>query len=219
MYAADQSDDPLVLASASRAGTHALLAAGRYSEAIELGAAAAAWLDTRMVETDPSSLSLLSLLGMLHLRTAAAAARRDDRALAGESLARAEQAANRLGEDGNYWQTSFGPTNVVLHRLAAALDLGDASYVVDRASRVDVAHMPIERSISHQIDTAKAQSLMGRDDDALQVLLGAERTAPQLSRHSATVRETVKTMHRRAPVTGHSRSSPLLALAERCRAV
>jgi transcriptional regulator with XRE-family HTH domain len=37
MYAADQSDDPLVLASATRAGTHALLSAGRYDEAMQLG--------------------------------------------------------------------------------------------------------------------------------------------------------------------------------------
>ena len=66
--------------------------------------------------------------------------------------------------------------------------------------------------------SASAQSA-ARDEDALAELLTAERESPQLVRHSAAVRETVRTMHRRAPVTAGSKSSPLLALAERCRAV
>lgn len=37
MQAADESDDPLVLASAARSGTHALLAVGRFDDAVELG--------------------------------------------------------------------------------------------------------------------------------------------------------------------------------------
>jgi transcriptional regulator with XRE-family HTH domain len=133
MYAADQADDPLVLASAARAGTHALLAAGRYDDA--LGSTAAHWLRRQMRENDPNAVSLL---GMLHLRTGVAAARHDDRSTATDNLRRAEALAAQLGEDGNYWQTSFGPTNVELHRLSAALDLGDVVFVVERAPQVDV---------------------------------------------------------------------------------
>jgi transcriptional regulator with XRE-family HTH domain len=216
MYAGDQSDDPLVLASAARAGTHALLAAGRYEDAQNLGTTAASWLDARVREHDPEALSLL---GMLCLRTAAASARHHDRATTIELLDRAQDAADRLGEDGNYWQTSFGPTNVELHRLAAALDFGDVAYVIDRAPQVSVGHMPVERAVAHHVDTACAQSLMARDDDALESLLTAERMAPQLVRHSAAVRETVRSLHRRAPVTGGARASALLGIAERCRAV
>lgn len=216
MYAADQADDPLVLASAARAGTHALLAAGRYDDALDLGSTAAEWLRRQMVEDDPNALSLL---GMLHLRTGVAAARHDDRSTATANLRRAEVLAEQLGGDGNYWQTSFGPTNVKLHQLAAALDLGDVVYVVDRAPQVDVGTMPVERAVSHGIDTAKALSLVAQDDGALALLLDAEAQAPQLVRHSAVVREMVKAMQRRSPVTGQAPSSPLMALAERCRAV
>ncbi|MFE5124990.1 MULTISPECIES: hypothetical protein [Streptomyces] len=47
MRAAGESDDPLVLASAARSGTHALLANGRYDDAMELGDTASAWLSAR----------------------------------------------------------------------------------------------------------------------------------------------------------------------------
>lgn len=217
MFAADQSDDPLVLASASRAGAHALLASGRYADAIDLGVTAAEWLCRQVdIEDDPVALSLL---GMLYLRTSAAAARHHDRAVSTDLLNRAAAAAEHLGEDANHWRTAFGPTNVELHRLAAALDLGDVAYVVEHGPTVPVEHMPVERAVSHRIDTARAQSLVAQDDNALQGLLTAEHEAPQLVRHSEAVRETVRAMHRRAPVTGRGKSSPLLALAERCRAV
>lgn len=216
MQAADQADDPLVLASAARSGTHALLAVGRFDDALELGDAAARWLAPRMKDGDPAALSLF---GMLHLRAAVAAARHQDRATANELLRRAEGAAAQLGEDGNYWQTGFGPTNVQLHRIAAGLDLGDVQYVVEHGAEVDTAGLPVERQVTHLMAYAQALSLVAKDDEALQVLLSAEQQSPQLVRHSSMVREVVRTMYRRAPVTGGAKSSDLLGLAQRCRAV
>lgn len=156
---------------------------------------------------------------MLHLRTAVAAARHQDRAGARELLGAASRAAERLGEDGNWWQTGFGPTNVTLHRLAAALDLGDVAYVVAHAPGVATAHLPVERAASHQIDTGRAMSLVARNDDALEWFLVAEQRAPHLVRHSPVVRESVKAMYRRSPAAAARRSSALAGLAERCRAV
>jgi hypothetical protein len=124
MHAADRSDDPLVLASAAPAGTHALLELGRFEDAVNLGRTASAWLRAHLDERDPEALSLY---GMLHLRTAIAAARTQDRPTADELLGVAARAAERLGYDGNHWLTGFGPTNVELHRLSAALDLGDVA--------------------------------------------------------------------------------------------
>jgi hypothetical protein len=156
MSAADNADDPLVLASAARAATHGLLAVGRYDDAIELGRAAHGWLSSHLRDDDPEALSLV---GMLDLRMALAAARRHDRRTASELLDRAGRAADRLGEDANYWQTAFGPTNVILHRIAAGLDLGDLAYVADYGPRVIAVHMPVERRVSKQIDVARAQSM------------------------------------------------------------
>lgn len=216
MGAADRSDDVLVLASTARAATHALLAVGRFDDAVEIGDTAAAWLAGHVADADPVALSLI---GMLHLRTAIAAARRQDRATANGLLDRAGEAAERLGADTDLWHTSFGPSNVEIHRLAAALDLGDVAWVVARAASVDTTSLPTERRITHLTDFARALALLARDDQALDVLLAAEQEAPALVRHSAEVRETVKAMQRRAPVTGGRRSSDLLGLAHRCRAV
>ncbi|MCF7551474.1 helix-turn-helix domain-containing protein [Pseudonocardia sp. WMMC193] len=216
MKAADESDDPLVLASAARAATHALLAVGRFEDALNLGETAARWLAPRVADGDPEALSLF---GMLHLRTAVAAARHQDRATAAELLGRAARAAEQLGVDANYWQTGFGPTNVELHRLSAGLDLGDVAWVAEHGQQVGAEDLPVERRVTHMIDVARALSYLAKDTEALDLLLNAERQAPALVRHSASVREMVKDMHRRSPVTGGSRSSELLAFAQRCRAV
>jgi hypothetical protein len=104
MQAADDADDPLVLASAARSGTHALLAVGRFEDALELGEVAARWLRPRMGTGDPAALSLY---GMLYLRTAVAAARHQDRSMAHGLLTQAGRAADQLGVDANYWQTGL----------------------------------------------------------------------------------------------------------------
>ncbi|MCA1219180.1 helix-turn-helix domain-containing protein [Streptomyces sp. 8L] len=215
MRAADESDDPLVLASAARSGTHALLANGRYDDAMELADTASAWLATRVAEHDPAALSLL---GMIHLRAAIAAARHQDRSTATSLLNRAEVLASQLGSDGNHWQTGFGPTNVVLHRLSAELDLDNVSYVVEHG-QIDVDHMPTERGVSHRIDYARALSLARQGDSAFEELRTAERASPQLVRNNPRVRDTLRDLIKQSPVTGSARSSELFMMAQRCRAV
>ncbi|MEB3367264.1 helix-turn-helix domain-containing protein [Saccharopolyspora mangrovi] len=185
MHAAEDSEDPLSRASAARAATHALLALGKFDEALHIGQAAA---------------------------------RRQDGAVTEELLQQAETAAAGLGQDANHWQTGFGPTNVELHRLAAWLELGDPTRVVDSGRRVILRNLPVERQATHAIDMARSFSMLARDDEALGVLLKAEADAPELVRHSSTVREVVRTLYRRSRVS-NGKSSPLMALAERCRAV
>ncbi len=166
-----------------------------------------------MGQTDPSALSLL---GMIHLRSAVAAARRQDRAMATQLLSRARRAARRLGRDANHWQTGFGPTNVELHRLAVALDLGDVSFVVDHGQYLTTAGLTPERAAAGLMHVGRALALVARDDEALASLLDAEQVAPQLVRRSPLVREAVTSLRRRAPKTGRRSSSPLAGLAERC---
>jgi transcriptional regulator with XRE-family HTH domain len=214
--AAEQSEDVLSIASAARAGVHAFLANGRYDDAMNLGLTAARWLEVRMRANDPVALSLA---GMLHLRTAMAAARNQDRSTTTDLIRRATVAAEQVDDAANHWQTGFGPTNVEVHRLAAAIELGDIAHVAEHAPRVRIEHLPTERRASHLVDTGKAQCLLARDDEALASFLRAEQVAPQIVRHSAVVREAVKAMHRRAPVTSRGRSSRLVGLASRCRAI
>jgi len=215
MGAADQADDPLVLASAARSGTHALLANGRYDSALELGDAAGSWLAPQVAESNPAAVSLL---GMIHLRAAVAAARHQDRATATRLLNRAEELGEELGSDENYWQTGFGPTNVILHRLSIELDLDNVPYVVENG-RINVDHMPQERSVSHRIDFARALSLAGHGDEAFTELRRAESSAPQLVRNNPRVRETLRDLVKQSPVSAGTRSSEVFVMAQRCRAV
>jgi hypothetical protein len=99
MRAADQSDDPLVLASAARACTHALLATGRYDDALDLGLTAAGWLHDQVAGGDPEALSLF---GMLNLRTAVAAARDHDRRTA--TVAGTARSITRAGKQRSHGQ-------------------------------------------------------------------------------------------------------------------
>jgi len=215
MQAADASEDPLSLVSAARSGTHALLANGRYDDALELGNTPARWLAAQVEEENPEALSLL---GMIHLRAAVAAARHQDRGTASDLLRRAESLAERLGSDQNLWQTSFGPTNVVLHRLSIELDLDNVAFVVEHGD-IAVDHMPVERGVSHRIDFGRALCLAGQGDEAFAELRTAERTSPQLVRNNPRVRETLRDLMKQSPVTGGARSSELAAMAQRCRAV
>ncbi|WP_330349503.1 helix-turn-helix domain-containing protein [Streptomyces sp. NBC_00582] len=215
MRAADESGNPLVLASAARSGTHALLANGRYDDALELAMTASGWLSSRIEESDPAALSLL---GMIHLRAAIAAARHQDRSTAMSLLGHAAALADRLGADENHWHTGFGPTNVMLHRLSAELDLDNVTYVVEHGD-IDVDHVAAERSVSHRIDYARALCLTGRVDYAFMQLRSAESTSPQLVRNNPRVRDTLRELIKQAPVTGSTPSSELFVMAQRCRAV
>lgn len=214
--AADMSEDPLALASAARAGAHALLSIGRYDDALKVGEAARSWLVTRVRADDPEALSLI---GMLDLRMSVAAARRRDRETTTTLLNRAGVAAAQLGRDANYWQTAFGPTNVELHRISTALDLGDVAYVAEHGRSVNPSALPVERQVCHRVDLARAYSHLAQDEEAVRSLLDAELQAPQLVRHNPVVRETVRAIYRRSPVTMGGRRSDVMQLAERCRAV
>lgn len=216
MQAAEESEDPLVLASTARTGSHALLANGRYEDAMELADCAANWFHASGKITEPASQSLL---GMLYLRSAVAAARNQDRGNAMNLLNRAESLAERLGRDANYWQTSFGPTNVLLHRLSVELDLGNISFMV-KHGEIGLQHVPSERAVSHRIDYARALSIVGRSYDAFAELRTAEEQSAQLVQNSARVRETLLDLLRSSRLVANGpQFSRVHAMARRCRAI
>ena len=87
--------------------------------------------------------------------------------------------------------TAFGPTNVAIHRMTAAMELGDVQVAVDLAPRIDASALPTERRVRHAIETARAYTARNRRDDALRVVLEAEQLAPEQIRHHAISRQLV----------------------------
>ncbi|GAA0628337.1 helix-turn-helix transcriptional regulator [Sporichthya brevicatena] len=187
LTAARRSEDPVVVGSLFRSVSHALMSHGRHRDAVSLAMDAGVYLRN----ADQSTPEMLSIYGTLNLAGSMAAARDGDRSAAQEFLREASIAASRLGADANLVWTAFGPTNVSIHRVATAMELGDVQVAVDVGPRINTAALPTERQARHAIEVARAYSAWNRRDDALGVLLSAERLAPEQVRHHYLSRQLV----------------------------
>jgi transcriptional regulator with XRE-family HTH domain len=193
LAAANISGSPLMIGSLYRSVAHALVSIGEYEQSAALCRAAADHLEPGLATASPE---YLSVYGMLHLVGAVASSRREDRGDTMAFLAEAGQAASRLGGDANHLWTAFGPTNVAIHRMTAAMELGDVQVAVDLGPRIDTGGLPIERRVRHAIETARAYVRWNRVDDALALLLRAEHNAPEQVRYHRLSRILVREMIR-----------------------
>ena len=159
--------------------------------------------------------SLVSVVGALWLIAAVIAARKTDRGEAWLRLDRAGALAGLLGEDGNHAWTGFGPTNVAIHRVSVAAELGDAGEALRAATAVDQERLPpglLSRRAQVNLDLAWAQAQRRRDAEATLHLLEAERIAPQVMRHNVIAQEIVREMLARG---ARRQTTALSLLAER----
>ena len=213
LAAAQQSGNNVITGSMFRSVTHCLLSTGRFETATQLVKDAAGFLEPGLREATPS---YLSVYGTLFLTGSMAAARAEDRATAQEFLREAETAATRLGGDANHMWTAFGPTNVAIHRVATAGELGDMQIAAELGPQVDTSGLPVERRVRHSLEVARALSAWNRTDDALAMVLEAERLAPEQVRHHYMSRELV--LGRVRGARGRPQR-PIADLAERLRVV
>lgn len=211
LAAAQQAGDPVVLGSLFRLVVHALLSNGRFDSAVQLTETAASVLEPEMTHADDN---MLSIYGSLFLAGSMAAARSDDRSRTQTFLREAQEAANRQGDDGNRMWTAFGPTNVAIHRVATAMELGDVQVAVDLGRDVDTSGLPVERQVRHSLETARALSAWNRADEALAIVLDAEQRAPEQVRHHYLGRQLVLTWMRQQRAKP---SHALAGLAQRLR--
>ncbi len=135
---------------------------------------------------------MLSVYGSLFLTGAMAASRAEDRSTTQGFLQEAQEAADRLGQDANHVWTAFGPTNVAIHWVNTAMELGDVQIALDLGPGVDTT----ERRVRHALELARAYSARNLRDEGLAVLLNAEQIAPQQVRHHFISRQLVLTWMR-----------------------
>ena len=161
----------------------------------------------------------LSVVGSLYLADALAAATECDRAAADRSLSQAQRAADRLGQDRNDHWTAFGPTNVRIHQISAAVAFGDADAAVETGDGLDLQHLPAGltgRRSQVSLDLARAYAQQRHDAAAVNMLLDAERIAPQLVRYDNATHDLLALLMRRE----HRASTPQLRpLARRAGAI
>jgi transcriptional regulator with XRE-family HTH domain len=197
MRAALASQDPVTIGASARIITHTLMDGGHLAAAITTASGHAQRLDHDIAAHNPESLSVY---GSLLLRGAVAAAQHDKRATAYELLAEADDAARRLGTDGNLRWTAFGPVNARQHRVNIAVTLGDAGTAVDVARGIDLGAIPVtERKASLLIDTARAFLQWGRHEKACIALRAAWEIAPEEVTGRPSVHRLVRDLITTAP--------------------
>lgn len=196
LAAAQETGNPAITGSLFRSVAFALLSTGRHEPATRLTDAGAAYLEPHL---GGGGGDLLSAYGMLFLAGSMAAARSDDRSTTRTYLAEADDAARRLGVDGNHLWTAFGPTNVAIHRVNTAMELGDIQIALDIGPALDTSALPLERQVRHLLDVARAYNNSGQQDAAVATVLDAERKAPDQVRHHYLSRQLVLNWVRNTP--------------------
>jgi DNA-binding XRE family transcriptional regulator len=211
VQAAEQADDVLRIAAATRCLAEVHMRAGNFEEATRTAFLAAVHLETAAPE---DRLVAISLRGAALLSAAAASARRGDGREAHAALKSAAACAAEVGRDRSDLATVFGPTNVAVHQVVVPIELGDAHDAVRHISTVQLDRMPkafTERRSRFLIDVARSYAQMHNDSAAIDALLQAETIAADELRHHRLTRELVPQL-----LTREHRTSDLRALAGRC---
>ncbi|MEW2577514.1 helix-turn-helix domain-containing protein [Streptomyces syringium] len=213
VMAAERSQDPVVMAAAARHLADAMTQHGQARAAMDFATAAAARLEPDLIARGADGLSVL---GMLYLKAAMAAATLDAHTAVPDLLHQADEHAVELGVDGNSLWTAYGPTNVAVHRVAAYVRLSEGADAVAAAERIpDSARsaLPRERRAHHLVDLARGLTQAGRREDAVSTLLRAEEESAEEVHCRPRTRQLVEDL--RLLGTG-SAEGRLRALAERC---
>jgi transcriptional regulator with XRE-family HTH domain len=210
MAVSQRAGDQLLAGTATTRVACALLALGRSRAALEINVNIANRLSPG-VDGNDASPERLSVYGILLLQGAMAAARIGDSATTRDLLGSADEAARHLGGDHNHYWTCFGPTNVMLHRAAAAVELGEGKQAVDVHEKINpegFSTLLPERRAHHFLDLARAHALVGDIDNASEMLLEGDRLAPSEIRCRPIAREVLSDVLRR------TRGTPSASVAE-----
>lgn len=204
LMAAERSDSSAIRGSLVRSVAFALLSIGQLEPAMRLIESGAQYLEPDVADDETAA----SVYGTLFLAGAMAAARFGDSVKTASYLEEANSAARRVGRDANHLWTAFGPTNVAIHHVNTAAELGDMQSVLNSARSLNTGTVPVERRVRHLLDVARAYSVTGMRDAALRTMLDAERMAPEQVHQHYLSRKTVMNLVR------HSVGKPSIELGK-----
>lgn len=201
--AAEQANDPALILAGQLRMARTLLDSSEQALARHVLTQATRHHGTIIAGGDPALISLVGssalLLAILHARDANTDA-------AEQCLTVARRLAGVLGGDHNHHDTEFGPTNVAMHAVGAAVELGNGQQALDRAAAVrHPEHLSPERQARYLIDIARAHLLTRSGHNALRALIKAEQIAPEELAESPRVAELIddiEALNRRPRLTG-----------------
>ena len=206
LAAAENSGEPLLTAAGAWRLSYVLTGRERPRQGLELAMTAAHAVERTMRS---ASAAQLSIYGALHLAAATAAAAAHDHAASRALLHQAQITAEWFGKDANLMGTAFGPVNVAIHRMSVALRFGDAHTAVEVGETLGGASLPpglIGRRAQLCLDLARGYTIRRQDAAAVNMLLAAERTSPQLVRFDQVTSDVLTSLLRRE----HRPSTPQL---------
>jgi hypothetical protein len=162
---------------------------------------------------DGSSAARLAVFGGLHLLGATEAAREDDARNAWDLLDTASAIAAKTGETNHHWM-AFGPTNVALHRISTAIELGRTREALELVERTDARRaLSVERRLTFHIDAARCYA---RRDNAVAAVHMMSRVLGESRdelRYNPIVRETLRQLGARCTPSIRADVEPLLEAA------
>ncbi|MFE9658342.1 helix-turn-helix transcriptional regulator [Micromonospora sp. NPDC006431] len=156
-------DQALAAVAAYQAACGLTRLPGRAAEAEQVVRTSIERLASTGPTTDPD---LLSAQGALLLRAAVMTAGQGKPKDAARFLAQADGLATTLGADRNRLWTGFGPTNVVIHAVSAAVRAGSADQALEIGTRLDTSRLPtvlVGRRAQVHVDLAAAAMMSARD--------------------------------------------------------
>ncbi len=184
----------------------AFLREGRLDDSLSIALSVVEMLERDTRDAMPARLSAI---GGLYLTGAIAAARSNERVQTDQLLTRAAALAEQIQDGRNDLWLAFGTANVAVHRVAAAVELGDPSEAVRRGEAFDLSQLPPEllgRRSQLLVELARAYVQRRMDAAAVNTLLEAEGVAPEAIRFNGIVHGVIRELLRRE----HRRSTPQL---------
>lgn len=144
------------------------------------------------VDQAPAGREAAAVRGQIHLGGSVLAARARQQTALDEHLAAAEGIAAEIGDASSVHWLSFGPANVAMHRMSAAVEMRRYDDALSQARTVRLpAGLATSRRAHFLIDQARAEMETGRTDAALTHLVEARRAAPEQTRYHPGARETI----------------------------
>jgi hypothetical protein len=203
-------DDPDLAGAAAWNMAMILSAQGKTEQSRAVVQRAIEALEQHLSRPSPTRLAVF---GGLHLMGATEAARDDTATEAHRLLDVATQIAARVGET-NHFRMAFGPSNVALHRVSTAVELGRTGEALELAERISVNTSPsVERRLTFHLDTARCYVRKNNDVAAVHMIQRIYHESPEELRYSVLVRETLRQLRGRAKPTIEPDLRPLLAAA------
>ncbi|MFI9231834.1 helix-turn-helix domain-containing protein [Streptomyces rimosus] len=152
-----------------------------------------------LLQAPADARETMAVTGQLHLGATVIAARARDSAGVKNHLMQAAACATRTGDAASIHWLSFGPTNIDLHRMSAAVEIGHYDDAVSQAEKIEIPPgLATSRRAHFFIDRARSEMEVGSTEAALKSLVSARRAAPEQTRYHPGARETISGLVRAA---------------------